>query len=212
MNESRYGDVSSFTTIAPSAKTLCTFADKQSAAALETAVGESTSNLPLLLLLGSFFDRSLLVPGSSNGRIVQLAWQPGLSYLINATQEYRIPDPVTQFPAGVRGFLVGLLGAVPSAVTVTSAGGKCMQSSAVANDLVSRSFLTDSIACDCRGSGGRGNGPADERCRSGCDRRELGWHDEGRNHLCVRQPDRCRVRIGVRAVGSQAINMNPAHD
>ena len=42
--------------------------------------------------------------------------------VINATQEFEIPNPVTQFPAGVRGFLSGLLGNVPSAVAVTSNG------------------------------------------------------------------------------------------
>ena len=66
-----YGGVSAFTTVSPASKTLCTFADKQSAAAVETAVG--------------------------SGRIVQLAWQPGLSYRKHASEPHH-----TAIPRGIR--------------------------------------------------------------------------------------------------------------
>ena len=79
-----------------SSKILATFAD-HTAAATETRVG-----------------------GATGGAIVQMAWQPGLSYLINATQEYYVPDPVTQFPAVIRNFLRGLLGADYVAPVVAS--------------------------------------------------------------------------------------------
>ena len=39
---------------------------------------------------------------------MQFAWQPGLSYLPNSTQEYRIPSPTAEFPACVRAMLRAL--------------------------------------------------------------------------------------------------------
>ena len=51
-----------------------------------------------------------------SGKLVQLAFQPGVSYLINATQEYEIADPYTQFPAGVRALLLSIIkGSEPTA-------------------------------------------------------------------------------------------------
>ena len=95
-----YGDVSSFTKVAADAKALGTFADQKSPCAVETGVG--------------------------SGRIVQLAWQPGFSYLINATQEYHIPDPVRQFPAEVRQLLRELAGSNASHVSVRDAAGQAV--------------------------------------------------------------------------------------
>jgi hypothetical protein len=51
-----------------------------------------------------------------SGKLVQLAFQPGVSYLINATQEYELADPYTQFPAGVRALLLSIIkGSEPTA-------------------------------------------------------------------------------------------------
>ena len=85
-----YGSVTPFTSVASQSRVLANFDDtttgslsvsRGGAAAIETAVG------------------------SHGGRIVQLGWQPGLSYLINATQEYYVPNARTQFPAVIRDFL-----------------------------------------------------------------------------------------------------------
>ena len=43
--------------------------------------------------------------GNAGGAIVQFAWQPGLSYLPNATQWFEAPDPVSDFPGAVRDIL-----------------------------------------------------------------------------------------------------------
>ena len=66
--------------------------------------------------------------GSRDGRIVQLAWLPGLSYLVNATQEYYVPDARTQFPAVIRDFLRDLVAgensSPPTLVVATSPESK----------------------------------------------------------------------------------------
>jgi hypothetical protein len=79
-----FGDATLFTHVGEGSKTLGTF-DGGAPAVVQSRVG--------------------------SGSIVQMAWQPGLSYLSNATQEYYVPNPLTQFPAAIRDFLRGLLGA-----------------------------------------------------------------------------------------------------
>jgi hypothetical protein len=92
-----YGDVSSFVHIQDGSKTLATF-DSNDAAAVQSTVGR--------------------------GSIVQMAWQPGLSYLINATQEFHVPNPTTQFPSAIRQLLLELTtSAGPPAVTLTQPDG-----------------------------------------------------------------------------------------
>lgn len=52
---------------------------------------------------------------------MQLAWQPGLSYLVNATQEFYVPNARTQFPAVIRDFLRELVAGERSAPPMLSA-------------------------------------------------------------------------------------------
>jgi hypothetical protein len=109
-----YGDVCSFTTVGTGAKVLATFADRKSAAAVETSLGvakgthggdslRDDNNAP------DAGDGAGDGDDGGGGRIIQLAFQPGLSYLINATQEWQIPNPTLQFPAAIRSFLKQLL-------------------------------------------------------------------------------------------------------
>jgi hypothetical protein len=94
-----YGDVNSFGPPNPASATLSTFAGpSKSPSGLETTV--------------------------MNGRIVQLAWQPGLSYLVNATQEYTIPSPRDRFPTVVRDFLSAMIATtVPVTTTIETSAG-----------------------------------------------------------------------------------------
>jgi hypothetical protein len=79
---------------------LATFARTKAAAALQSLVGE--------------------------GVVTQFAFQPGLSYLINASEYATIPNPRTQLPSAVRQLLVGLTSDVyrpPVRVGLHSTGG-----------------------------------------------------------------------------------------
>jgi hypothetical protein len=98
---SMYGDVNEFTAVrAEGSKTLGYF-DSGGVSAVETEVG--------------------------SGSIVQLAWMVGLSYLVNATQADRVPNPVTEFPAALRGFLQDLVTDVaPPPVTLTDSSGEAV--------------------------------------------------------------------------------------
>ena len=94
-----FGDASSFAHVKTGSKILGTFDITDAPCAVQSTVGA--------------------------GSIVQIAWQPGLSYLINATQEFYVPNPVTQFPAAIREFLheVVLAAAGPPAVSLTESDG-----------------------------------------------------------------------------------------
>lgn len=92
-----YGDKSGFTKLQAGSKTLGHF-DGGAASTVETRVG--------------------------GGSIVQMAWMPGFSYLINATHDDYVPNPVTQFPAAIREFLQGFVEAAPSPVSLTDSDGK----------------------------------------------------------------------------------------
>lgn len=94
-----FGDASSFAHVKTGSKVLGTFDGTDAPCAVQSTVG--------------------------TGSIVQIAWQPGLSYLINATQEFYVPNPVTQFPAAIREFLVEtvLAAAGSPAVTLTESDG-----------------------------------------------------------------------------------------
>ena len=93
-----FGDSNSFAHVKAGSKVLGTFDSTDTPSAVQSTVG--------------------------SGSIVQIAWQPGLSYLINATQELYVPNPVTQFPAVIREFLQEMvLAAGPPAVSLTEFDG-----------------------------------------------------------------------------------------
>lgn len=96
-----YGDVNGFTAMrAEGSKTLGHF-DSGGASVVETQVG--------------------------SGSIIQMAWMPGLSYLINGTQADRVPNPVTEFPAALREFLHGLVAdSVAMAVSLEDSSGEAV--------------------------------------------------------------------------------------
>ena len=77
-----YGANLTVLALQPNATVLATFASGGLPAVFETAVGA--------------------------GSVTQFAWQPGLSYLPNASEYVYIPNPQTQLPAVVRELLVGL--------------------------------------------------------------------------------------------------------
>ena len=79
------------------------------------------------------------------GSATQFAWQPGVSYLINASKYSYIPDPRTQLQTAVRELIVGL--------TRTSCAARP----------------------DCEHSRWDGNATADIAAWCGCDAVELGW-------------------------------------
>jgi hypothetical protein len=106
--------VARFTSVAPHSRILATF-DEDAASALLSAEGGGAAAIETTV-------------GSHGGRIVQLGWLPGLSYLVNATQEYYVPDARTQFPAAIRDFLRDLVAgeesSPPTLIVATSPQSK----------------------------------------------------------------------------------------
>ena len=97
---SMYGDINGFSKLGANTRTLGQF-DSGEASAVQTAVG--------------------------SGSIVQLAWMPGFSYLVNASQADYIPNPVTDFPAPIRQFMQGLVSDVaPSPTSLVDSGGSAV--------------------------------------------------------------------------------------
>ena len=93
-----FGDVSRFVHVGEGSEALGTFDATGAPSAVQSTVG--------------------------SGSIVQMGWQPGLSYLINATQEFYVPNPRTQFPAAIRAFLQDLVSSAGApAVTLTEPDG-----------------------------------------------------------------------------------------
>ena len=106
------GDSNRFLKLAPNSKPLAVFdADCDDARGGDGCGGDDTDPTNVAAVATQVGGQG--GDGTTGGNIVQLAWQPGLSYLPNATQEFYIPNAATQFPGAIRDFLHSLLDVRP---------------------------------------------------------------------------------------------------